>query len=133
MKKMNKRILMLIVLAVLLALPAAAQEEKKQAMIDISEAVTLFIILASAVMLFMLSSMLARGLKISIILLAVGLFIYGIISEAIEIAEKFLSLGLGLYAQIAAIIGSIIFLMGCFYLYKTVDQVRQKQVPKKRG
>ena len=131
MKKMNKRILMLIVLAVLLALPAAAQEEKKQAMIDISEAVTLFIILASAVMLFMLSSMLARGLKISIILLAVGLFIYGIISEAIEIAEKFLSLGLGLYAQIAAIIGSIIFLMGCFYLYKTVDQVRQKQVPKK--
>jgi len=133
MEKMNKRILMLIVLAVLLALPAAADEEKEQAIIDIGEAVTLFIILASAVMLFMLSSILARGLKTGIILLAFGLFIYGIISEAIEIAEKFLSLGLALYAQIAAIIGSIIFLMGCFYLYRTVDQVRQKQVPKKRG
>ncbi|MCK5630625.1 MAG: hypothetical protein KAI26_08445 [Nanoarchaeota archaeon] len=131
MEKMNKRILVLIVLAVLLALPAAAQEEKKQAIIDISEAVTLFIVLASAVMLFMLSSILARGLKTGIILLAFGLFIYGIISEAMEIAEKFLSLGIGLYAQITAIIGSIIFLMGCFYLYRTVNQVRQKQVPKK--
>ena len=129
---MNKGILMLIVLAVLLALPATALEEREQAITGIGEAVTLFIVLASAIMLFTLSSMLARGLKTGIILGGLGLFIYGI-SEVMKITEKFLSLGLGLYAQIVALIGSIIFLIGCFYLYKTVNQVRQKQVPKKRG
>ena len=123
---MNKRILVIIVLAVLLALPVAAFEEKEQAITGIGEIVTLLIVLASAVILFRLSSMLAKGLKTSIVLLAIGIIFYGIMGSAIGLAEDYLSVSLGLYAQIVSIIGSVIMLLGSIYLYATIEGVCQK-------